>query len=321
MGPLPGSDNYVELSRTENMKLGKEFRIGFFVTVILAVSFALINFLRGKDIFNREMTVISHYDDVAGLVPSAPVYVKGYKAGTVTGVEYDPQTGMFEVSCSVLRDFRIPADSRMTLYSTDIMGGKGIRIDLGTSDEAAANRAVLEPYFEQDFMSSVTSGIGPLAEKVSSAVDSLSAAVENVNRIMAAVDPASVSRTLAHIESVMSEVEALSEKIGGKSGELVSFIDNLENVSESLSAIMEKADTTVSNINGITSALDRSDIEGLAASFRSLLDKIQDPDGSIGRLLEGGEVYESVDALLSDIDSLVRKIEQNPKKYFRISVF
>ena len=189
--------------------MGKEFRIGFFVTVILAVSFALINFLRGKDIFNREMTVISHYDDVAGLVPSAPVYVKGYKAGTVTGVEYDPQTGMFEVSCSVLRDFRIPADSRMTLYSTDIMGGKGIRIDLGTSDEAAANRAVLEPYFEQDFMSTVTSGIGPLAEKVSSAVDSLSAAVENVNRIMAAVDPASVSRTLAHIESAMSEVEAL----------------------------------------------------------------------------------------------------------------
>ena len=117
------------------------------------------------------------------------------------------------------------------------------------------------------------------------------------------------------------EREALSEKIGGKSGELVSFIDNLENVSERLSAIMEKADTTVSNINGITSAIDRSDIEGLAASFRSLLDKIQDPDGSIGRLLEGGEVYESVDALLSDIDSLVRKIEQNPKKYFRISVF
>ena len=73
MGPLPGSDNYVESSRTEDMKLGKEFRIGFFVTVILAVSFALINFLRGKDIFNREMTVISHYDDVAGLVPSAPL--------------------------------------------------------------------------------------------------------------------------------------------------------------------------------------------------------------------------------------------------------
>ena len=32
-------------------------------------------------------------------------------------------------------------------------------------------------------------------------------------------------------------------------------------------------------------------------------------------------VYNSLDSLLSDVDSLVRKISENPKKYFRISVF
>ena len=303
------------------MKFSKEFRIGFFVTVILAVSFVLINFLRGKDIFNREITVISHYDDVAGLVPSAPVFVKGYKAGTVSDVEYDPETGLFEVSCSVLRDFRIPVDSRMTLYSVDIMGGKGIRIDLGTSDEYAVNKVELEPFREQDLISTVTEGIVPLVDKVSSAVDSLGTAMENVNRILVAVDPGSIYRTLAHLESTMSRVEALSAEVGGKSEELKSFIDNMERISGQLTVIMEKADTAVTNINGVTSALDRSDIEGLVASVRSLSDRIQDPDGSIGRLLSGGEVYESIDALLSDIDSLIRKIEENPKKYIRISLF
>ena len=173
------------------MKISREFKIGIFVIVILAVSFALINFLRGKDIFNREMTLVSRFDDVAGLVPSAPVYVKGYKAGTVTEVEYDQETGDFEVECSVLRQFRIPKDSRMTLYSVDIMGGKGIRIDLGVSEEYARDGDELTPVFEKDMISSLSSGIGPLVKKVECAVDSLGAAVSSLHRLLAAADPGS----------------------------------------------------------------------------------------------------------------------------------
>ena len=47
---------------------GKEYKIGIFVLAVLLVSFFVINFLRGKDIFNREMTIVSSYNDVEGLV-------------------------------------------------------------------------------------------------------------------------------------------------------------------------------------------------------------------------------------------------------------
>ena len=40
-----------------------------------------------------------------------------------------------------------------------------------------------------------------------------------------------------------------------------------------------------------------------------------------GKLLVDGSVYDSVDELLNDIDTLVKKIEENPKKYLKISVF
>ena len=56
-------------------------------------------------------------------------------------------------------------------------------------------------------------------------------------------------------------------------------------------------------------------------SFKNLLDSINDPDGSIGKLLVDGSVYDSVEELLTDIDVLVRKIQENPKKYLKISVF
>ena len=56
------------------MKYSKELKIGVFVVVVMVASFFLINYLRGQDIMNREMEVIARYENVEGLVASAPVY-------------------------------------------------------------------------------------------------------------------------------------------------------------------------------------------------------------------------------------------------------
>ena len=73
------------------MKMSKELKIGSFAVMVFVLSFFVINFLRGEDIFNREIELTASYDNVEGLVPSAPVYIKGYKAGKVVEVEYDKE--------------------------------------------------------------------------------------------------------------------------------------------------------------------------------------------------------------------------------------
>ena len=105
------------------MKYAKELKIGVFVVIVSVASFFLINYLRGEDLLNKEIELISRYDKVEGLVASAPVYIKGYKAGKVSEVTYCPETEDFRVVCSIRKEFRVPNDSRMTIYSVDIMGG------------------------------------------------------------------------------------------------------------------------------------------------------------------------------------------------------
>ena len=303
------------------MKITKELKIGIFVIFVLTASFFVINFLRGKDIFGKEIDVVSFYENVEGLLPSAPVYIKGYKAGAVSDVVYRPETGEFEVICSVLKEFVIPEDSRIIIYSVDIMGGKGVRIDLGTSETPVSDGGRLKGGSQPDLIATVSESIGPLLDRVTGTMDSLSVTVNNINRILAAADEQSIRRTLAHLENTLANAEKLSASINGKSDELSEFIVNLANISGKLDGVMAKADAAMGNVADVTSALSEGDIEGLVLSFKGLLDKIQDPDGSIGKLLNDGSVYTSVDTLLEDIDSLVRKIEQNPKKYIKISVF
>ena len=108
------------------MKFSKELKIGVFVVTVLTASFFLINYLRGKDIYNKEIEISARYADVEGLVSSAPVYIRGYKAGKVTDVVYDSSSDEFKVTCSIIKEFRIPSDSKMMIsFSPSRRNGAG----------------------------------------------------------------------------------------------------------------------------------------------------------------------------------------------------
>ena len=303
------------------MKYSKEFKIGVFVVVVLTASFFVINYLRGKDIFNKEIEIVSEYENVEGLVESAPVFIKGYKAGKVSEVIYQPEKELFKVTCSVKKEFRIPADSKMTIYAVDIMGGKGVKVELGTSEVAVEDGGVLSPSFEAGLLDGLAAGVEPLMAKVASTLDSLSVTVSGINAMLSEANRSSLAGTLAHLEKTMQNVSGIATAVNGKSEEISAFIANLENLSVKLGSMVEKVDTLVGGANEVVSTLNESDIEALVKSFTDLLQNINDPDGTVGKLLVDGSVYDSVDELLTDIDLLVKKIQENPKKYLKISVF
>lgn len=303
------------------MKISKEVKIGVFVVTVLVLSFFVINYLRGKDIFNREIELVARYDNVEGLVSSAPVFIKGYKAGKVSEVEYQPESDDFKVTCSILKDFRIPEDSKMTIYAVDIMGGKGVRIDPGCSDVMVSDGDELQPAKEAGLLDGLAAGLDPLISKLTNTLDSLAVTVAGVNSILSEPNRAAIAQTLAHLERTMKNVNGIAAAVNGKSSELNAFIDNIVVLSDKLGNIADNADSALAGVSSVVNTIDEADIDGVITSFKVLLENINDPDGSIGKLLTDGSVYNSVDELLNDIDSLIKQIQENPKKYLRISVF
>ncbi len=300
------------------MKISRETRIGIFVVSVLIASFCVLNYLRGEDIFGKEMDIHSHYSNVEGLVASDPVYISGYKIGTVSDVKYNTSTCVFDVTCSIQKKIPVPADTKMTIYSVDLMGGKGIRLDLGTSDVMVKDGDELAPSYAPDMVSSLTNLIGPLIVKASSALDSLSAASAALDRVLTGIDENTLRSAMNHIDRTLDNAEQLTGVLSGHSEDIESLVVNLKNVSDKLAVISEKADSAMTGIGSAAAQLGNADIEGLINSFRTLAGNLNDPDGTIGKLTNDGRVYESLDSVLKDIDSLVKKIEENPKKYVRI---
>ena len=299
----------------------KELKIGIFAVVVLVVTFFVLNYLRGEDIFNREIELVSEYSQAEGLVASAPVYVKGYKAGKVMDVEYDTERDIFYVTCSVSKKFNIPSDSRMVIYSIDIMGGRGVRIEIGHQQSLAHDGDTLTSAVEYGLMDELSSGISPLLAKVNGAIDSLSVTVSGVNRLLSEANIANVSSTLANLDATMTGLRGISESVNGKSKEITDLIDNMSALSAGLQGVVQKVDTTMTGVRNVVYTLEQADIDGVVTSFKALLDNVNDPEGTVGRLMREDSIYNSVDTLLVEVNSLVEKIKENPKKYLKISVF
>jgi phospholipid/cholesterol/gamma-HCH transport system substrate-binding protein len=62
-------------------------------------------------------------------------------------------------------------------------------------------------------------------------------------------------------------------------------------------------------------------LDGLTTRGEQLLNKIQNGDGTIGKLVNEDELYTRADKLLTELETLVTDVKQHPAKYFKLSLF
>ena len=73
------------------MRISSEVKIGITGVVTVIVIIWGINFLKGRNIFSSNYSLIATYDQVDGLEPSAKVMMNGFKIGTVDRIIFDTE--------------------------------------------------------------------------------------------------------------------------------------------------------------------------------------------------------------------------------------
>ena len=292
----------------------KEIKIGAFAVIVLAVALFMIEFLKGKDIFSRNNTYYIIYPSVEGLSISTGITVGGYAAGVISDIAYNRQTMDYTVSASVSREFDIPEDSFIEIYSSDILGTKKLRVKMGTSGVMASSGDTLRGCMETDMLSSVTGGLDSLMR-------SIGTTVESVNLILNEENRAEFRLLLKRLNSTAGNLEKISAMLQSKSPDIETLLSNLSSISATLDSAATAISGTAANAEAITASLKEADLTGMTDSIRSLAGRLQNPDGSIGKLMGSDSLYNALTALSSDLDSLVNNIRKDPKKYIKISIF
>ena len=201
------------------------------------------------------------------------------------------------------------------------MSCKLILLETGESADIAKDGDELSVAVQADLVESLAANIGPIMDALDSTLAKLDKTLGAVNNLLGEENRGNITLAIADLKRTMTNVAALTGSLNSRSSDIETFISELGAVSIKLASIVEKADGAMDDLGKFAGNLEKSDIEGLVKSITNLSESIQNPDGSMGKFLHDGNIYNSADSLINELNDLISKMKENPKKYMKISVF
>lgn len=302
-------------------RLNKAQKIGLFVIVVLIATYTLINFLRGKDIFNNSSDYYTSLANAEGINVSSPVYFKGLKIGAVKSIKYNAQRDCFIACLNIKSEYTITSNAVVEIYSSDILGGKAIRINPGDSNLKAGSNDTLPSTVVPDMLSMISEEIGPMSSQFSSLLSNMNKTFENINVILDSSARKNIEASLSNLNRSLANIATLSSSLNNLAPQIASVIANLDTLSTALGKESGNFASIVENLDKVSSDLANAELEATVKSIRGLAESLQNPEGSIGKLLTTPSIHDSVDTLVKNLNTFVEKMTEHPKKFIKISVF
>ena len=301
--------------------LSKELKAGVIVLLLAAAMYWLVYFLKGRDIFNRYDSYLIEYENVEGISITGPVYIRGLKVGTIKSISYNQSKDVFDVTVQLESKYQIPENSVAQIYSVDLLGTKAIRINVGNSTKMLSHNSLMPSNIAVDLMGYISNELPSLKEQVSGLLVALDVSVQNLGIILGSQNQSNLEEALAYLAETLRYFSSLGAWLNTEVPQIRSIIENLNHLSVALEASSEDIQATMSHLATFTDTLSNTNIAETVRGINGLISQLQNPDGSIGKLLYSDEMHQQLIGLLQNLDSLLFKIGQNPKKFFKFSVF
>ena len=272
-----------------------EIIVGLFVSV--AVLGLILGVVWGKNFqfFSNRQHLNLLFDNVRGLETGDPVVVRGLERGGVERINLNDQD--VEVRIWFEPDVRLYSDFYAIIETKEIMGGKQITLYPGTSGKPAVITDPVKGEVQGDFNS-----LFAQADNLFSELDTL------LHETRDLLTNTKIENILAHIEITSEQTRSLISEIRQP---LISSVKQIESVSERF-----HSDSTAAKMAGLISKLDSA-----AVAFHKISLRIEDQEGTLGKLVRDKALYEDLITTTEHLDSLLVDIKKNPRKYIHVSIF
>jgi phospholipid/cholesterol/gamma-HCH transport system substrate-binding protein len=278
----------------------------FVIGALVALSGAILSLTSERGIFVSHYRMEARFQNVQGLLPGAPVWLAGKEVGRVEDIRFEPVGSAVPVLVlmgidETVQD-RIRGDSVATVGTIGVLGDSYVEISVGTVGEA-----MLEPGSEIRTQSPIN--INLAMAKGSRALDNVANLAENLNDVISRFTEGDGERTVVDGFAAAGDIMV---RVQQGPGLLHSLIyddyqgEGVQSIERSL-VLLEKVLHEIVEGDGLlhqviyTKPEDRGLMSQAAtASVRlnSILEKIDEGEGTIGLMLNDPSLYEELQALL-----------------------
>lgn len=316
----------------------KQVRVGALLIVGLVLLLYAV-FLVGKifDVFAERYTIVTLMPSVVGLRAGAPVTLAGQQVGQVDEIEFIPMRlkrngNHLQVKLKVavrIKD-QIRHDSKVLIRPQGLLGDKYVDIAPGTLASAVLKSGDTIP-------GEVTLDMEQFLALASEALDTATILISDLRLITGSMARGEGTMgQLLHDERLYNamvaatgQFERMLSQINSGNGSMGQMIRDPALYQRMVGA-MSRVDSLGGSIlhgNGTMSLLIRSDslyrglagtankAESAAAQFSAMLQKMNNPSGSLNKFMTDPRLFDEFLKSVVDLQTLLSDVRQNPKKY------
>ncbi len=307
----------------------KEIKIGITVLCAMVIIIWGFNFLKGRNIIEIGNSYYGVYDRIDGLTKASPVYFRGFKIGSVRNINFHPhEPNRFLVTFDFFEDILLPADSKAQIYSLDLMGSKGVQIIAGNSEIPLQLGDTLNTSVMGDLADKVSMEVLPLKDKTERLIVKLDTVLTNIGT-MFSQESGRFHSSMRSLDNSLRNFESISRNLAAKmeeQGEVTLMLKRTDSIMAMLNAQRPYIDTTFSSLAGFSKQLEQAQIDKTVeqltltlATTQSLLDSLNNGQGSLGKLMTDEELYHSLNDVSNNLNRLLIDFRHNPKRYVSFS--
>ncbi|MDD7343014.1 MAG: MlaD family protein [Bacteroidales bacterium] len=296
----------------------KNVLIALTVVVSLCLLYWGIEYLKGINLFKPANFYYAKFEKVEGLTVSAPVTVNGFQVGQVREINYDYADNQITVLMSLDKELRVPRGSQVSL-SSDILGTAALTLNLAKNGSYYNVGDEIPTAVKAGLMDKVGDDVMPQVVAMLPKVDSI---LSNVNGVLS--NPA-INTSVSRLDGITAELarssqqltllmNSLNRSVPGIMGDVKGVTGNLYTASgdiKHLSANVRNMplDSTIKSLNATV------------ANLQALSAKLNNKESSLGLLLNDKALYNNANSSVMSLDSLLKDVKKNPKRYVTIKVF
>lgn len=301
------------------MKLSREIKTGIIVIGGILLFILGFSFLKSTPLFDNNKTLYAVYSHVGGLQTGTQVSINGLSVGTVNDIKFLNQSGSLLVTFSVGNNFDFSRNSMAELYDTGIIGGKGIQIKPVFDDAPLARSGdTLTTDTKPGLTELVQQRLTPLQLKVEGAVSNADSLLMNFNAVLDDDTKRNLREGIKGLNSMVNSFQqsanTLNNLLESNKSQLDSSIRNINTITTNFSKLSD----TIARI-GLPETI--KDLDETINSLNILLAKVQNGEGTLGKLMHNEELYNNLSNASRELDLLLQDLRLNPKRYVNVSVF
>ncbi len=307
------------------MSISNETKVGILTLIALALLFIGFNYLKGKDVFQKQFLVHMVFKELGTLEKSNEAKINGLSVGTVYAKkELDKDVSAIVVTINLTRDINIPKNS-VAYIASELVGSSFIVIERGNSSEMIQPGDTLATRIETGLLGDVKAQLNPTVAKVQEVLEALQLSLANIN---ATLNPATRADLQASIANLKSTTAGIASMMDPQTGSLARTLNNVEQITQNLRNNNDRIASTLSNAQQATEKLAKLDLQSSLDSLsltlsevRQTLQKLTSPQGSLGALTSDKALYNKLNDAVLSAEILLDDLRTHPKRYVNLSVF